>query len=379
MSGTDTFFASPERSNPDEIAKDKGLISKQALFKRTLDALPEILLILDGNRQIVYLNEKILKMVGAGDESSACGLRPGELFNCVNLAEAPNGCGTSKSCLVCGFVNAVLDSQQTGMRAQRECRMTNADGVAWDLMVTAIPLAIEGETFTIVSLEDISDGKRRQALERIFFHDIMNLAGGIQGISSILMNKDPSQVRPIAEMIEMASNALVDEIKAQRQLKQAEDGELHLNIELLDSLKIIRDAAAIYRNHEVAEGKQVIEEPSAAVQFKGDRTILLRVVGNMLKNALEATRSGGSVRIGCLELKDSGELEFYVGNTGVIPQEAQLQVFQRSFSTKGIGRGLGTYSIKLLGEGYLKGQVGFKSSETEGTVFHIRLKVAAGS
>jgi signal transduction histidine kinase len=54
-------------------------------------------------------------------------------------------------------------------------------------------------------------------------------------------------------------------------------------------------------------------------------------------------------------------------------EEVQRQLFQRSFSTKGIGRGLGTYSIRLLTENYLKGKVSFISNETEGTVFSIEL------
>ena len=51
------------------------------------------------------------------------------------------------------------------------------------------------------------------------------------------------------------------------------------------------------------------------------------------------------------------------------PREVQLQVFQRSFSTKGENRGLGTYSIRLLTERYLKGQVSFTSSPETGTIF----------
>ena len=50
----------------------------------------------------------------------------------------------------------------------------------------------------------------------------------------------------------------------------------------------------------------------------------------------------------------------------------RLQIFQRSFSTKGAGRGLGTYSVKLLSERYLKGAVGFRSTHAEGTRFFAR-------
>ncbi|MBM3132840.1 MAG: ATP-binding protein, partial [Chloroflexi bacterium] len=64
-----------------------------------------------------------------------------------------------------------------------------------------------------------------------------------------------------------------------------------------------------------------------------------------------------------------GGVRFWVHNPTFMPREAQLQVFNRSFSTKGQGRGLGTYSMKLLTERYLKGKIGFDSSETGGTTF----------
>jgi signal transduction histidine kinase len=52
-----------------------------------------------------------------------------------------------------------------------------------------------------------------------------------------------------------------------------------------------------------------------------------------------------------------------------MPRDVQLQVFQRSFSTKGSGRGLGTYSMKLLSERYLQGRVTFDTSPAKGTTF----------
>jgi sensor histidine kinase regulating citrate/malate metabolism len=56
-----------------------------------------------------------------------------------------------------------------------------------------------------------------------------------------------------------------------------------------------------------------------------------------------------------------------------MPEKVKLQIFNRSFSTKGIGRGIGTYSIKLITEGYLKGIVDFESAEERGTTFTIQL------
>jgi sensor histidine kinase regulating citrate/malate metabolism len=87
----------------------------------------------------------------------------------------------------------------------------------------------------------------------------------------------------------------------------------------------------------------------------------------MLKNAIEATSLGGTITVGVVDSGD--EIEFWMNNPGEMPRQVQLQVFQRSFSTKGRGRGLGTYSMRLLTERYLGGRVTFSSSAIEGVTF----------
>ena len=64
----------------------------------------------------------------------------------------------------------------------------------------------------------------------------------------------------------------------------------------------------------------------------------------------------------------------YLTFEGVMPEDTQMQVFQRSFSTKAAsGRGIGTHSMKLFGERYLGGKVAFTSRESEGTTFTLTL------
>ena len=57
-----------------------------------------------------------------------------------------------------------------------------------------------------------------------------------------------------------------------------------------------------------------------------------------------------------------------------MPEAVRHQLFQRSFSTReGRGRGIGSYSVKLLTEKYLRGDVSFVSREPEGTTFFVAL------
>ncbi len=67
------------------------------------------------------------------------------------------------------------------------------------------------------------------------------------------------------------------------------------------------------------------------------------------------------------------QIEIWVKNETLIPKDIQLQIFQRSFSTKNASRGTGTYSIKMFTEQYLKGKVSFVSNEKDRTVFSVFL------
>ena len=137
------------------------------------------------------------------------------------------------------------------------------------------------------------------------------------------------------------------------------------------------DLRTEYLKHPAAENRDIALGRTWDGTIITDRQLLHRVLGNMVKNALEATQSGGTVTLSCI---DGGETVTYlVHNRDVIPGEVQLQMFQRSFTTKGqAGRGVGTYSMKLLGERYLGGRVDFVSRPPEGTTFQLVLPKIPG-
>ncbi|HEX9079945.1 MAG TPA: ATP-binding protein, partial [Desulfuromonadaceae bacterium] len=117
---------------------------------------------------------------------------------------------------------------------------------------------------------------------------------------------------------------------------------------------------------------QLAEGPDYAIF--SDASVVRRIIGNMTINALEATQPGETVTLSARS--DGQRVVIEVHNPGVIPPDVQLRLFNRSFSTKeAAGRGIGTYSMKLFGERYLKGQVSFRSNRDEGTVFSFSLPI----
>ena len=240
----------------------------------------------------------------------------------------------------------------------------------------ATPLELVGRLFTIVAASDISHEKRREALERTFFHDILNTAGNVLGASYLLRTGKEGARDRFLDLISRGSEQLVEEINSHRMLLSAERGTLKIDPETVNSLPTLEKVRLQYSSSPLAQDRTITIDPgSEAAEFESEETLLTRVLGNLLKNALEATKPGGTVTLSC-RLKGE-QVAFSVHNPAVMARSVQLQLFQRSFSTKGTGRGIGTYSIKLFTEKYLGGQVRFESREPTGTLFQVMLPYPA--
>jgi signal transduction histidine kinase len=260
-------------------------------------------------------------------------------------------------------------------------RQKVADGErALDLLVTATAVEVSGRRFTVAMLQDIGDRKRLDVFTRAFFHDLLNTAGAIAGYAQFLaeMERGAPFESECYRRIGNLSTQLIDEIQAHRDLVEAEAGALAIQVQAIDGRDVLERLAADYAGLPCAAEKKIVIGRVWDGDVHTDLRLLRRILGNMLKNALEASASGETVTI---ELIGCGAtLEFHVHNEAVMPPEVQMQVFHRSFSTKGEkGRGIGTHSMKLLAERYLGGQVNFVSRAGEGTTFCLRLPKAGDS
>ena len=369
----ETYFASAETDNLEKIKKQKELFLSSARASSVLDAVPDILLILNDKRQLVFANSALAEITGKSLEE-LLGSRPGEILGCVHALNSNLGCGTTKFCRYCGAVNAILNSL-AGDKDLQECRiLRKKDGSteALDLRINTTPLAINGSRFSTFHLTDISHQKRREILERVFFHDILNSIGGIYGIMQILAQETDGENKEMSDMALKQCESIIEQIQSQKDLMAAEKNALELHMQTINALETLKDVHNLYSGHLVAENKEIKILPTdPALHLQTDPKILSRILGNMLKNALEASKQGQTVSIGAE--KHDKNLVFHVHNNTAMNEKAKSQIFKRSFSTKGSGRGLGTYSIRLFSREYLKGHVWFESSPEQGTTFYLQL------
>ena len=371
-----TYFAPALRSSSEEILNENELIESQKIFSGLFGSLTGVGAIINGNRQIVFANDDFLNKLGLDSIKSILGKRLGEIVSCVHTNEEHGGCGTARGCSYCGAVNAIMECQRTGAKTVKEALITtknNGKYKSLDLNVISTRITLGGQVFYALIIEDISSQKRRLAIEKIYFHDLLNSACGLNGLLNLLKDgTTPKIERQLIELSEQASCDIIEEIQLQRQIYTAESGDLQVKIEQINSLKTIRAVIGKIGFHKSGLNKIImVSENSPDIDFETDNLLFQRSVINLLKNALEETSVNGIVLVGVDDLAE--KICFWVKNDSFIPQNVQAQLFTRSFSTKGIGRGLGTYSVRLLIENYLHGRVTFTSNKESGTVFKIIL------
>lgn len=371
----DTSFASAARADGPTLHAQRDAFLSDPVAVALLDAMPGPSMVLNANRQIVAVNGVLRSTFGVADPEALLGLRPGEALQCVHGDERPNGCGTTRACAKCGAVGAVLECLTTGKRVTRETRVRtrgDRDGGALDLRVHASQVKVSGTTFVVVGIEDIGGEKRREVLERTFFRDLLGTCWGLHDLAERLDVTGGATGREAEERRELhlLSDLALEQIEWQRALFAAERGQLEAIPCAVDFGALLEEIVERYRRHPLGAGRTIRLETARHCVLRTDPGLLSRSVGDLLKNALEATSAGGTVSVSCECDRTSATLSIH--NEGVIPEDVQMQIFQRSFTTRqGEGRGVGTYGVKLLVERFLNGSVQFVSDERVGTLFVI--------
>lgn len=369
------------RSTEEEIRTYREILARADNLEKLMDSFSLVVLVLDARRHILYGNRVFQEILGRHFAVNCVAPRPGEFLGCRYAWDNSLGCGEGKQCRYCGAGDALFSALRENRQVVRECVIeTSREGDFSELefRVTAAPLSFEGHRFLLVTLEDISREKHRERMERAFFHDILNSAGVLQGIGEILeFTENVEDLQEILPLLRQGTALLVEEIEAQRSLLSAEKGTLRVDPIPLAAEPFMRKIAGEMASFpEVARDKEIVvvppRDPCLAL---ADEVLFRRVLLNMMKNALEATPKGGLVSLGCEPRRDAGEerLLFWVHNQGVMEEDVRRRIFQRSFSTKGEGRGIGTYSMKLFMVQYLRGDIWFVSDEKRGTLFYAAL------
>ncbi len=364
-----------KRSGPEEIERQAKVVSEMTLLQVISEHNSDFVGVLNGHRQFVFINRGYFPSAEAAVE--LLGMRPGEVFGCVHSHESEFGCGAGPSCAYCDAVKAVVEAFTRDEKIRRSGRILIERGnrsESLDVMINAIPLRHEGDRFIVLHIQDISDQRRMEILERIFYHDVRNTIASLGGIL-YLSTIESTEIPDAKRVLDMGLQDIVEQIEYHRTLREVEAGKKTDELPVIDFGALLSAFSPLVDNKVFLNGRTLeIYADSGSPHVRANPMILRRILLNLVKNAVEASKAGDRVIVRVRRQGDS--LKVSVSNAQYMDPRVQAGVFQHSFSTKGAGRGFGTYSVKLLSQRYLGGDVSFQTSPEAGTTFTLSLPLA---
>lgn len=238
-------------------------------------------------------------------------------------------------------------------------------------------------TMQFRQLESTTDALERSnqnyaRLIKILAHDLRNPIGGINALCSLLQDGDTTaeEARQYVELIRESSTTCLHMISDLLQTDfDFKESELHKKAV---DLPVFLDHAVTLLTFRAAEKNQrlILEDASQAV-LDADPDKLLRVLNNLIVNAIKFSPEGETIRVN-MKASDKG-VTISVEDHGLgIPRESIPNLFDPFTTSKRLGTageqafGLGLYISKQIVEAH-GGRLWFKTEEGSGTTFYIFL------
>lgn len=179
--------------------------------------------------------------------------------------------------------------------------------------------------------------------------------------------KDPQ----IHQQVKEYSNTLIQQIDTMSSIASAFSNFAEMPAQQNETLnvpKIIKLGLDIFNEEYI-----VFHTENEEILAKFDRTQLIRVVTNLVKNAIQATegQEDPKVKIDVRASENHVLIAIFDNGTG-ISEENREKIFEPKFTTKSSGMGLGLGMVKNIVEAY-HGSITFTSEIGAGTTFVVKI------
>ncbi|KQV60802.1 hypothetical protein ASC95_05070 [Pelomonas sp. Root1217] len=213
-------------------------------------------------------------------------------------------------------------------------------------------------------------------------HDLRQPMHSISLLIGVLRTRlnDPAQI-DLADKVQSSVTTMENLFGNLLDISKLDAGAVHPHVEDVDLGWLLERAAETWLPQAQEKGLSLRLRPDRWV-VRGDATLLERIVGNLLANAIRYTRSGG-VLVGCRRRGEQCELQIWDTGPG-IAEEHREAIFEEFFrigapgtgQEKGLGLGL---SIVRRCAHILGYAISVQSREGRGSVFKVLLPLAAGT
>ena len=214
-----------------------------------------------------------------------------------------------------------------------------------------------------------------RSMARQVAHEIKNPLTPMKLSVQLMLRAWDEKAPDFEERLKKVSNTLIQQIDTLSNIATEFSTFARMpseQIEKVDINAVVRSASALYDEYKDVDVMVHINE-AMTVNVLADKSRMLRMLNNLIKNAAQAIPKGKKGNIWITTQLVGGNVLIMVKDNGDgIPNEIRDKLFQPNFTTKTKGMGLGLAMVKNIVEGF-GGKIWFETATGVGTTFYIQL------
>lgn len=284
---------------------------------------------------------------------------------------------------VIGIINVTDKAGDANLLKEDTTRLLDFTGIVLSLLVQQgmqDEIKRQRDTLRQRNQELQRQQEMRAELSKLLIHDLKGPLSEVVANLDILSYSIHEEQREFLESAQIGCNRAVRMVANLGTIDKIEDGRLALIRETVDPKIILEESLSSMRGlariKNIGITLAIPDEELPPVEL--DRILILRVMQNLLTNALGYSPSHTEISFGCRVIGDGRRLEFFVQDQGAgIPPEKRTAIFEKyaRISDKQdalVGTGLGLYFCRLAVELH-RGRIGVESTPTGGSRFFFTL------
>ncbi|MBN1305136.1 MAG: GAF domain-containing protein [Anaerolineales bacterium] len=236
-------------------------------------------------------------------------------------------------------------------------------------------------------LRDITERKEldtlREDLTAMIYHDLRsplaNIVSSHEILGDLIRNSENKNVKSVLNIASHSTARIQRLVNSLLDINQLETGNSVVKQQSADLLKLVKEALVAVEPLATGRRQAVITSlPDELPMVWVDQDMILRVLINLLENAIKYTPVAGEIKIGAL--LDGAWVQIWVMDNGPgIPQTDQARVFDKFIRLRGAekpsGMGIGLAFCRLAIQGH-DGEIWVESKPEQGTTFYFTLPIA---
>ena len=366
-----TSIAVVMRDISERKRSERKIKQSEQKYRTLIDTMREGIIVLNSKDEIVYVNERVLELLGHMQ-----GELVGKTIQKLLFSEDEES-------------HSTLQKRVKITPEQYELQLRRKSGDSLWAWVSSNPIKADNveSLGTILAVADVNSLKIAQneivsvnkEMEQLLYRASHDLKGPISSVEGVLnlfrieKSQDPT-VLQYTNMIETSVKKLSELIKDLTKVSSIKQGKL--NVKVINFEQLIHSIIATFSFYENYENIDFRVQVLCKKEFYTDESLLYTIIQNFVENGIKYSKryfDGSMVQITVRDLPRGIELEFLDNGIGIAEkyQSTIFDMFIRA-SDQAKGSGLGLYIVHNAIK-KLQGSIRLESEEHAGSIFTVRL------